>query len=214
MMVESAKYPYRFSLQFRFQMWRLLNGFVRDGSEERTGPSPVKRYIPLRRAAIVFFAILLSIVGFCASVIGVQNAYRMVEEIFEKYSSVRYENPVSEEHGEFVLYEIARLPDGFVLDEEDSYCNTKSGQASTTYRKEDDYIILEQDYVDNYQWDFNTEDTSLVSMVIGSKEGSYYANKNVEHFFWIEGEYGLLIFTTLDKNELSSLVQETKIVDK
>ena len=138
-----------------------------------------------------------------------QNAYRLVEKVFPKYSDIRFENPVSQEHTEFVLYEITELPEGFVKDEENSFYNPAVG-ASTTYRKEKTYIVLSQEYADKTSMHLNTEGTTLVPMQIGERNGYHLSNRGAEVFLWTEGEYCFTVFSTTSESTLIEVVKSIK----
>ena len=190
---EAARNPHHFSLRFqlrmKFLLWktRIKNVFKKTVQDTKhTGPAPIDKYIPMRKIGIVFLAILLAIVGLGTVVIAVQNAYKLIEKVFPKYSEIRYENPVSQEHTEFVLYEITELPEGFEKDEDTSYHDVVLGKAVTFYWNKDDFILLEQDHADELLKRLNTENIILAEMSIDGKEGYYFSNQGVSTFLWTE----------------------------
>lgn len=213
---EAARHPHHFSLRFRLRMrlllWRVKfgrNSEKTDRGAERTGPAPVKKHIPIRKTALVFLAIFLAAIGFCTAAIAVQNAYRLVEKVFPKYSDIRFENPVSQDHTEFVLYEITEVPEGFVKDEENCFFHPAMG-ADTTYFKGNDYIDLNQEYADRAKMRLNTEGTTLVPMRIGERDGYHLSNRGVETFVWIEGQYCFTVCGIIDESTLIEVVKSVK----
>lgn len=135
---EMAKHTeHKFSLRFGIKMWIFFWKINHD--KLRPKQDKPKRAIPVRRLGTIMVAILLGILALGIAAVAIQNAYKLIERVFPKYSDVHYENPVSQEHGEFVLYEIAELPEGFVKDEENSFYNEKTKRSTNNFT-EDTYI--------------------------------------------------------------------------
>ena len=203
---EAAEYPHRFSMRFQFGMRRLLQ--VPGG---QSGPSPVKGHISLSRTGFIFLALFLAVLGMCAAAIAVGNGYRLVEKVFPRYSIIRYENAVSQEHGEYITYEMTYIPDGFKLDKESSIHVASLGETYTCYFKDKEYISMNQEYADRVNTSLNTEDAELVSMTIDGREGYYLSNRDIENFLWVEGEYSFMVIGCgIDKDTLIRIVQGVK----
>lgn len=198
----AAESPHRFSLRFHLKMHSLLQ----KTANVKEGPSPVQRAIPIRKIGIVLIAVLLAVLGLCATAIAVRNAYRLIERVFPRYSDVRYENPVSQEHGEFVLYEVTEVPEGFVKDETTSYCIPSVGNVLTIYRRDNEYFILEQRYADVAKSRFNTEGVSLKPFTIDSIAGYTYANGDLTNYLWTEKDFVLLLYGNISGAALEDIV--------
>jgi len=203
--------PHRFSLRFRIRMrlllWRMAFKPTLVVSNTKVhGPSPVTRYIPLKRMTIVFIAIILAMIGLCGTAIGVRNAFRLVEKVFPKYSDIRYENPVPQKQEEFELYEFTYIPEGFVLDEKESAFSKFSGVATTYYSNGKCFLVLRQQFADGINFHFNTEDIEMVPMSIEHIEGFYCSNQSINIFAWINGNYCLTVSGNIDQDILSKLV--------
>ena len=220
---EAARNPHHFSLRFRLRMrlllWKMkIKGIFSTTDQEHRAhqelkpsePSPARGHISLRKMVLVFLAIFLAVIGFCTAAIAVQNAYRLVEKVFPKYSDIRFENPVSQEHTEFVLYEITEVPEGFVKDEESSFYNAATNEAATVYWKGKTSIVLDQSYADKAKKRLNTEGATLVPMRIGERDGYHLVNRGVEMFFWTEGEYCLMVYGEVSESTLIELVESVK----
>ena len=202
----AAESPHRFSLRFHLKMHSLLQ----KTANVKEGPSPVQRAIPIRKICIVLIAVLLAVLGLCATAIAVRNAYRLIENVFPRYSDVQYENPVSQEHGEFVLYEIAELPEGFVKDEESSYCVSSVGEALTTYWNCSDFIFLHQLYAEDMHRRINTEDIQLEPKEFNGIDGYYYSQNGVSNYLWIHDNFVFQLYGSIDDEILIDLIDNVK----
>lgn len=202
----AAESPHRFSLRFHLKMHSLLQ----KTADVKEGPSPVQRAIPIRKIGIVLIAVLLAVLGLCATAIAVRNAYRLIEKVFPRYSDVRYENPVSEERSEFVLYEVTEVPEGFVKDEANCYCDPSVGDALTSYQRENEYFVLEQQYADKAKSKLNTENVSLKSFTTGSITGYSFVNKGITYILWIEKEFALLLSGNISEDTLINIAEHVE----
>lgn len=207
--------PHRFSLRFRIRMrlllWRMAFKPTLVVSNTKVhGPSPVTRYIPLKRMTIVFIAIILAMIGLCGTAIGVRNAFRLVEKVFPKYSDIRYENPVPQEQAEFEFYEFTYIPEGYVFDDDRSMYSHVSGTAYTRYYNDKHYFILRQQYAKGSYSHFNTENIELTPMRVNQIDGYYYSNQGIEKFTWIDDKYCLTISGTISQDTLFKLVESIK----
>ena len=209
--------PHRFSLRsrirFRYLLWRNQNDYLSEKANMPSGPSPVKRYIPVRKLAVIMIAILLAILTFSFSAIAVRNAFELIEKIFPWYSEIRYENPVVQEQNDYVLYELTYIPEGFVLVEEESCHINSSGDVYTYYANGDLSIIFEQENARKMKNNIDTEKTQLISLSIDGKEGYYFSNPEMEVFFWVEGNYYLSISACVDKETLIKIVKGVRVKD-
>ena len=203
----AAESPHRFSLRFHLRMQELF----RKSADIKEGPSPVQRAIPIRKIGIVLIAVLLAVLSLCATAIAVRNAYRLVEKVFPKYSDVHYENPVPQEHGEFVLYEITDLPEGFVQDEESSFYMPNKGKAFTAYYRGDEYVILKQHYADTVSDRLNTENIMLKPITNADIAGYSYSNEGVTYILWTEKQFAFLLCGNVDKDTLIDAADDVKL---
>lgn len=203
--------PHRFSLRFKIKMWIFFWKLNHDKPLQK--PSAPFRSIPMRKLGTIMVAILLGILTLGIAAVAIQNAYKLIERVFPKYSDVHYENPVPQEHGEFVLYEIAELPEGFVKDGGESYFNEKLNKSTACYYKDDIRIVFEQRYADEMKRRINTENVNLIEQTVGGKDGAYNLNQDIETFIWIEEEYGFFISVNDRAVSLEELITQVKPVE-
>jgi len=202
----AAASPHRFSLRFHLRMHNLHQ----KTANVKEGPTPVQRAIPIRKIGIVLIAVLLAVLGLCATTIAVRNAYRLIENVFPRYSDVRYENPVSEERSEFVLYEVTEVPEGFVKNEESCFCIPSGGKASTSYQQGNEYFVLEQHYADVTKNRLNTENVELTPVTIGDIEGYSFVNEGVTYILWTEKEFALLLLGNISGETLINIAEHVE----
>lgn len=117
---------------------------------------------------------------------------------------------MSQERGEFVLYEIAELPEGFVKDEESSFSIPSGGKASTTYRKGAEFFVLEQHYADVTKNRLNTENVELTPVTIGDIEGYSFVNEGFTNYLWTEDGFVFLLYGNIDSTTLETIACSIK----
>lgn len=163
-----------------------------------------------RRAACIIIAIIILSVS-SLSVGAVREAiHDFIMNIFGNHTTVSVNSDSERDYPTTIEeeYEISNLPDGFEL----SDYNRDKGTLFSAYFNEDKYIFFEQFVHDSYSGYFDNEHSEIE--YYDDESGQEYLIQNTGHDYcisWDNGNYILQIISNLDKNDILSLCESTKL---
>lgn len=178
---------------------------------ERRSPFMKSFVLQSKRAAVFLLASALIAFTAIMSVEALRvRFFRMVQEIYEKYSTISYE-PVGENSvasQTFVEYEPTYIPDGFQLVRERVYSHSKH---MTFRNSQSGGFLFMQSFLDVATVDFDTEHVSLEPIQINGMDGYYLPNPSLKSIFWDDGVYYFEVSGYLDKKELLKIAESINI---
>ena len=193
-----------FSKRFERKMKALIR-------QERRSPFMKSFVLQSKRAAVFLLASVLISFTAIMSVEALRvRFFRMVQEIYEKYSTISYE-PVGENSiasQTFVEYEPTYIPDGFELVKERVYSHSKHMTFRDSQRRGLGFM---QSFLDVATVDYDTEHVDLEPIQINGMDGYYLPNSSLKSIFWDDGTYFFDVSGHLDKNELIKVAESIKI---
>lgn len=108
-------------------------------------------------------------------------------------------------HSDLSIYKPSYIPDGFKLTTE-SY----DGIIYLEYIKDSDYVLYEQNNLNNVSLRINTEDVVLEDTEFKGMPAKYYSNQGVQNLIWYDDYYMYSISSTLSRDEVYKIAESVK----
>lgn len=193
-----------FSKEFERKMRALIR-------QEKRSPFLKVFILQSKRVAVVVFSATLIAFTAVMSIDALRvKFFKMVQNIFEKYSTISYEpveNTCIIETG-FMEYEPTYIPSGYSLVNERVFTDSKH----LTYKNsENDGIFFAQTLLEQADFDIDTEHAILQTIQINGEEAYYLPNETIELIIWDDGVYSFQVSAHLDKEELIKIAESIKI---
>lgn len=167
---------------------------------------------PMKKITLGFVAALIFSMTIVMSVSALREGFfDMVQQIFEKFSIVSYQSDEISPNIDkpFVEYELTKLPEGYVLTEENIVESMKTKDCE--YSNSINSILFNQYSIENADFMINTGGVTLEEIFIDNHTLYYYSNLGIQNVFWDNGEYTFFMSGVIDKETLLDLVNHTKI---
>ncbi len=207
--IDQLEVEHEFSARFNRKMNQLIK-------------AESKPYFPLlntqwkRIVAVLVVIIFLGITTVACVPVLRNRFYKMIEDIYEKYSRISFEK-TPEDHldiGPFVEYEITEVPEGFELIErkvikQDHY-------VSAIYVSNYGYVRFRQMPMENNKFIINTEDARLKTFYLNGVKRYYINNEELRIIFWYDDRYVFVISGEAEKieeDQILSLAQSVLPVE-
>lgn len=142
-----------------------------------------------------------------------EGLFDMVQQVFEKFSIVTYQSKEVSPNMDkpFVEYELTKLPEGYVLTEENVVEGMKIKDSE--YSNGINSILFYQYHIETADFMINTEGVNLEELFVNNRTLHYYSNLGIQTVFWNNGEYSFNISGEIDKETLLDLVNHTNIAE-
>lgn len=204
--IDQLEVEHEFSARFNRKMNQLIK-------------AESKPYFPLlntqwkRIVAVLVVIIFLGITTVACVPVLRNRFYKMIEDIYEKYSRISFqiapEDPLDIDP--FIEYEISEVPDGFELVErtvieEDHY-------VSVVYTSDGRDIVFHQMPMGDSRFSVNTEDTRLKAIYLSGVERYYLNDEKTRIIFWYDDRYVFIISAEVEEGQILSVAQGVKPIE-
>ncbi len=175
-----------------------------------------KPYFPLlntqwkRIVALLAVIIILGITTVACVPVLRNRFYKMIEDIYEKYSRISFEK-THEDHldiGPFVEYGFTEVPEGFELIEkivQDYY-------VSVTYTSNGRDLVFRQMLMEDSKFIINTEDSKLKVICLDGVERHYLDNEESRMIFWYDDQYVFVVSGNIGESDIVSLAKNVSTI--
>lgn len=196
-----------FSEQFEQKINRLIR-------QEQSFYYPLINTKPKKVCAMIL-AVLLSLFTVTMSVKAAREYFfHLIEQIFPTHSKVFFQG---EDYGQrnspFVAYELSWVPEGFILDKENSFCEPEGKMKVDIYRKGSLYINFEQADITASITTLNTEWTDLQEIEHNGEPMYLLEWEDNTVLIWYDNEYSFILTATLGKSDLIKMQEFVKKVE-
>lgn len=202
-----------FSLRFRRRMRRMVKEVraERRAAENASSITDLYRPIYSRRKWLVLLALLLVLVG--GTVAGAEPVIcRLFEYCMEQHGNfVEMEQGKEEElNKEFQKYELAKVPEGYELVEEEA--KYEFGVYQISYiNSEEEMLVLRQSLLENGNLgNITSTREEMEEVEINGFHGYFVEDFDTGSLVLSDGKYMIEIFGSLSKEELLSLAENLK----
>lgn len=188
------KIIHRFSREFEEKMKAL----IRRAQKKRDAPRVIllRRRIAILVASIVILASAMSVSAVRSAVI------EFITHIYERFTSISFNTSQSAASGEFEYRRPAYIPAGFELTEEDN-----RGRYLLNYTNDDEWILYQQNELENVSLNINTEGIILEETKIDQTPAKYYSNQGKQYLLWHDASYVYSVSTTLSREETFKIAE-------
>lgn len=166
-----------------------------------------------KKVACFALAILLAF-GSAMSVEAVREpVIKFIVEVHEKFTNIFYPEQTEVNVPQTIETEYtlshSSIPDGFVFIASEATNFSNKEVFKNSYNAE---ITLRQSVINNSNITFDTENNTLIDIMIGDLKGFYYSNKGYHHIIWETNEY-LYMLSTPDNIPLNNLFEMAQNIE-
>lgn len=179
--------PHRFSRAFEKRMRQLL-------WKER-GIRPAQKRIPMRMLITVIITAIMAVSVAALSVSAFREAIiGFITDIYSTFTNVKAETDENAVESLEEIYEVTWVPDGFELVMDD----LSLGMHQMEYRREDEYIWFKQIAVEEYNVNYDTEQTDMEYIKIDDMEGFWISDAQL--LVWRNEKYVFELNVSINEN--------------
>ena len=199
--------PHVFSERFCRKMEKLLRQAARTPGQQRAIRWGKRTAAALVAAALLTFTVAMAVPELRA------RFFQMVRDVYEKYSTIRYEEVESGYvPGEFVECEMGYVPEGFTLIQNRVTERSKNQRYTgpNGFR-----IFFNQVRLDKTVFALDTEKVDAEKIILsGDRIAWYLDNETLNVIYWDNEEYSFRISSHLPKEELIKMAESTNMKKK
>lgn len=166
----------------------------------------------IRRRAVAIVAAILILIGCAMSISPVRAAIiEFINWVYEEFTYIFFnqESPSSQDlTDEFIVYEPTYIPEGFIL--KHKYIGDFS---LMEYENGKDYIIYNQQGVEDVSTGFNTEGVQIEELVFKGMPARYYSNEGIQSLIWYDEHYIYSVSSSLERDVVFEIANSVKNKD-
>lgn len=189
---------HRFSHKFKRKMKKL----IRHNREEKIITKPIK----WRKRLLLLITCLLFLFASTMSVSAVRKVvFEFISNVYEKYTEIFFSSSQPNSQGLIEVYKPVYIPNGFVLNLEDT-----DEIVYLEYVKDNEYILYEQENLDDISLRINTEDVDTENTSLNGLPAIYYSNQGMQNLLWYDDMYLFSVSSTLNKDEVFRVAESVQ----